>query len=97
MEYQATFEIKCGVYSSNTPLEQFQKTETFSADNVNFAGQKVRVRAKKLAHNYLSTPDNGSTRVNLVSLKDAQGEIVFSPPRNLAHESSMVRLLAMSM
>ncbi len=95
MDYQATFEIDCGVsfgfgikYS-----DSITQTESISADTPQSAYQNAMNLAGKFADNYLSNPYTGLTKVQLVSLTGSDGNVSFDISKAVVKRSRLEHLL----
>lgn len=98
MEYQATFGIDCGVSSGcgvKYP-DNVERTETLSADNSQLAYQNAMGLAGKFADDYLSNPDNGVTTVQLLSLRNSEGDVPFEASKSVVKRSMLEHLLTLA-
>src|SRR3989344_479197 len=98
MEYKATFGIDCGVspgYGVKYP-DNVERTETLLADSPQVAYQNAMSMAGKFADDYLSNPDNGLTTVQLLSLRNSDGNVPFDASKSVVKRSMLEHLLATS-
>lgn len=96
MEYQATFEIDCGVSSGfgvKYP-DNFEREENISADNNDSAYQEAMSLARKFADDYLSNPNNNLTTIKLLSLRSHEGIVSFDASKSTVKRSMLEHLLA---
>ena len=98
MEYQATFGIDCGVspgYGVKYP-DNVERTETLSANSPQVAYQNAMDLARKFADDYLSNPDNGLTTVQLLSLRNPDGDVPFEASKSVVKRSMLEHLLSLA-
>ena len=95
MEYQAKFDIDCGVSSGFGLKDQdnIEITEKLIADSSQVAYQKAMHLARTFADDYLSNPDTGLTTVRLLSLSGAEGKISFDESKAVVKRSMLEHLL----
>jgi hypothetical protein len=97
MEYQATFEIDCGVspgFGLKYP-DHIKKTETLSADSSKEAYKNAMSIAKEIAGDYLSNPNTGFTTVQLLSLRSSEGCVPFNVSKSVVKRSTLENILAL--
>ena len=76
MDYQAVFGINCGASSGLTLRPDYVKrSEPLTAETDREAYQDSMAMARTFAVNYLSNPNTGLTRVELLSLKSPEGDV----------------------
>jgi hypothetical protein len=98
MEYQATFGIDCGVspgYGVKHP-DNLERTETLSADSPQVAYQNAMSMAGGFADDYLSNPENGLTTVQLLSLRNSDGDVHFNASKSVVKRSTLEHFLVLA-
>ena len=82
MKYNAIYEIDCGVspgFGVKYP-DRILVREEFEADSQDNARINALRIAARFARDYLSNPDTGYTAVEIVSIRDRDGNIVSQEP-----------------